>query len=103
MGYKYDDDNKEWVTTEEWNDRERDKGEIAIKLIVGSIAVCLVGFIAILPARILKWMCGYDFLPDRLSFWQIAGDLCISSPLFLGIIVWILLSFAKSSTDEKGK
>ena len=83
MGYKFDENNNEWVTTEEWNQRN-------LALVGTGILMCLCALI--LPARILKFVFGYGFMPDEFSVWQMTTDVCISVPIYLVIIV-ILVAF----------
>lgn len=85
MGWKYDGDEKEWVTTDEYNKRESMRG-------LGCIILIAAFTLPILPARILKWILGYGFLP-KIGFGQYFTDLLISVPIYLviGLVVVLIL------------
>lgn len=92
MGWKYDEDRKEWITTEEWNDRAMAQTIGQLGCIAIACAAFAVVFAPILPARMLKWAFGYGFWPDEWSFWQFTGDLCLSLPFYAMLIalIWVV-------------
>lgn len=89
MGYKYDEKNDEWVTTKEWNERQLTAVGVAILT-----ALCAL----ILPARILKWIFGYGFMPE-FTVWQMTTDVCISVPIYIVIVGIIVAMMVKKTSN----
>ena len=81
MGWKFDDDVKEWVSTGEWETRQAHKAVLLLLLLL----IPVVALVPILPARLVKWVFGYGFWPDW-GWTQYGADLCMSAPCFLAVV-----------------
>jgi uncharacterized membrane protein len=101
MGWKFDEDVKEWITTSEWENRQAHK----VLLLLLLLLIAVVALLPILPARLLKWLFGYGFWPDW-GLLQYATDLCMSAPCFIatiGLIVFLLWPRDSKPTSDTSR
>ena len=92
MGWKYDKNTEEWITTEEYNSRQ-----LGWVLVVVALVAIIIG--PILPARLLKWLFGHGFWPSPWSLWQYFIDLLISLPIY-AVIAGAVLAIKDKAKGE---